>query len=158
MHRLRQHPAAWAALALFTLLTAALSVSVVHWVGCTLAGRDGWKIELPDYRGRTPADVRRAVRAQTWCVPVEERYVNLGYVPEGYLAETDGGGRVWVALGEPIRVWVEGSASQATDPCRPRGAYETRRNDCPGGVGVLPDARTRELHPLVDHPPNPAAR
>lgn len=112
------------------IVAALFDVGPIHAAACAWQGRDGFIVELPAEL-RTPQEVRRVVRAQTRCVPVEVGYVSWGVVGEGLLARSAGPLRRWVPLGESIKIWVEGTPEQATDPCRPADPRHAPPSGCP---------------------------
>lgn len=117
---------------------AALGVVAVksppfHALRCAVSGRDGWIVELPPHP-RTPDEVRQTVQAQTSCVPVEEGYVNWNLVEEGLLAVPVSSPRMAVESGGTIKVWVEGTAEQASDRCAPLGPRTAPPPGCRGGA------------------------
>ena len=115
-------------------LTALAVVNAVplRAVGCFVDGRDGWFLELPS-GARSVREVRRAVGAQTECVPVEVGYVDWNLVAEDSLAVPVDAPRTWVPRGGRIKVWVEGRPEDATDRCAPMGPRTAPPAGCPGG-------------------------
>jgi hypothetical protein len=115
------------------VIAAVLGVRAVHRLRCLAEGRDGWIIESPEGVA-TPEELRHEIEVQTDCVPVNVGYVDWGLVPEGRLAVPVSGPRTWVPRGGEIKVWVEGTAAQASDPCAPLGARAAPPPGFPGGA------------------------
>lgn len=103
-----------------------------HALQCAFSGRDGWIIELPA-DPQTADEVRKTVQSQTSCVPVKVGYVNWGIVKDGLLAVPVSAPRKAVPSGGTIKVWVEGTADQASDRCAPLGPQTAAPPGCPGG-------------------------
>jgi hypothetical protein len=118
------------------VIAAALGVRAVHGLRCLAEGRDGWTVELPEGIA-TLEQLRQEVEEQTHCVPVNVGYVDWGLVPDGRLAVPVTGPRTWAPFGGEIKVWVEGTAAQASDPCAPLG----------------PRAAPPSVASLIDDPP-----
>ena len=104
-----------------------------HAARCLMGGRDGWFVEYPT--DAVTADQIRDVIPS--CVPVHIGYVDWNEVGEGELAIVPFG-RDWFAHDDSLALWVEGSAAQATDPCRPLGPSRGALPGCPGGVQPRP--------------------
>jgi hypothetical protein len=100
----------------------------LHAARCLVDGRDGWYVEYP--RNATSADEIREVIPS--CVSVHIGYVDWNKVDEGELAIVPVR-KTWFSYEDSIRLWVEGTAAQATDPCRPLGLSTAPPVDCPGG-------------------------
>ncbi len=135
----------WAMLATFAVSVVTYNLfdsGPIHAARCAWQARDGWFFEVPA-DAETAADVRSAIRKDTTCVAVEVGYVDWNDVPEGHLALFTAG-RDWASGGgtRTRKVWVEGSASQATDPCRPPSATLLPPAGCPGGPIPAPGPPT----------------
>lgn len=100
----------------------------LHAARCLLGAREGWHVDYPQ-NATTPDDIREVIPP---CVPVHVGYVNWNDVPEGELA-IEVYGRDRFGHDDSLTLWVEGSAADATDPCRPLGPSEAPPEDCHGG-------------------------
>jgi hypothetical protein len=113
-----------------------LDAGPFHALSCLVDGRDGWLVEYPT-SAVTADEIIETVRQETTCVPVNVGYVDWDRVPEGQLARPPKF-RDWFRLGAALQLWVEGSADQAIDPCRPLGPRMSPPSDCPGGPQLSP--------------------
>lgn len=105
----------------------------LHAARCLVDGRDGWIVEYP----RDAATADEVIEVIPSCVSVHVGYVNWNKVDEGDLAVALPP-RDWFGYGDSIRLWVEGSSAEATDPCRPPGPSFAPPADCPGGPQRAP--------------------
>lgn len=103
-----------------------------HAVRCAWGAREGWVVEHGE--SQTLAELREVVGEQTTCVPIDVTYVNFDLEAEGNLAYQRLAPRGWYGRDDAIHVYVEGDASQATDPCRPAGPTAAVPAGCAGGA------------------------
>jgi len=126
-----------------------LDAGPLHALSCLVAGRDGRLVEYPE-SAVTADEVIESVRQETTCVPVNVGYVDWDRVPEGQLARSPGF-RDSFRHGATVQLWVEGSADQAMNPCRPLGP----RNVSTLGLSWRPPTRSHQPmshSPVLDHP------
>lgn len=119
------------------VLGLGFDIGPVHTLKCAVEAREGWVIEF-DGRAQTLSEMKEHVRGQTTCVRVERAgWVNWNTVPEGHLVEAPTCCREWVsgtgAGAAELSYWVEGTAGQAIDPCRPPAPRTAPPAGCPGG-------------------------
>lgn len=105
----------------------------IHALGCLLGARDGWFVEYP--RDAVTADEVREVIPS--CVPVHVGYIDWDEVAEGDLAIKPFG-RDWFGRDDSLTLWVEGTAAQAADPCRPPPPLTAPTGDCADGLLQIP--------------------
>lgn len=125
-------------LGLLVVLGVGFNVGPVHALGCMVEAREGWTIEF-DGRAETLSEMQEHVSAQTTCVRVTRAgWVNWDTVPEGHLIDAPTCCRDWVPGTGPnareLSFWEEGTADQATDPCRPPAPQHAPPAGCPGGA------------------------
>ena len=107
----------------------------IHAATCYVGGLDGWYVEYPP-DAVTADEIREVIPS---CVSVRVGYVNWNEVRDGELAIAPWG-RDWFSYDDSRMLWVEGSADEATDPCRPLGPQAAFPADCPGGPQRVPDS------------------